>query len=124
MRIYKIEIDPVSKPRQTRSDKWKKRDCVVRYRAFADELRLLVKKAGFKPTDSIEVDFFIALPESWSEKKKNSFVGQPHQSKPDIDNLLKAIMDILYETDQHVWKLKAAKFWSDLDEGYILFKQN
>jgi len=37
MKEYKIT--PVPKPRQTRSDKWKQRPCVMRYRAFADEVR-------------------------------------------------------------------------------------
>jgi hypothetical protein len=33
-------LKPVPKPRQTRSDKWKQRPCVMAYRTFADELRL------------------------------------------------------------------------------------
>lgn len=119
-KIYKIEIDPVAKPRMSRSDVWKKRQCVVKYRAFADELRLLVKEVGFKPTECLDVEFYIAVPESWSEKKKRSFIGKPHQAKPDIDNLIKAQMDILFETDQHVWQLSTAKFWAE--KGSIIFR--
>ena len=33
----KYDITPVPKPRQTQRDKWKRRDVVMRYRAFADE---------------------------------------------------------------------------------------
>ena len=37
------DITPCPKPRQTQSDKWKKRPPVLRYRAFADEVRLKIK---------------------------------------------------------------------------------
>ena len=40
-----IDITPVAKPRQTRSDVWKKRPCVVKYRQFADDLREAIGKA-------------------------------------------------------------------------------
>ena len=34
-----VVIDPVAKPRMTRSDRWKKRPCVVRYRVYSIRLR-------------------------------------------------------------------------------------
>jgi hypothetical protein len=36
----KYIITPVGKPRMTRSDKWKQRPPVIRYRMFCDEARL------------------------------------------------------------------------------------
>ncbi|MES0445055.1 MAG: RusA family crossover junction endodeoxyribonuclease, partial [Desulfobacterales bacterium] len=84
--IYKIT--PVPKPRQTRSDKWKQRPCVMRYRAFADEARAL----GITIEDGgSTVLFSIPMPKTWSEKKKLRMDAEPHQQKPDIDNLLKSL---------------------------------
>jgi Holliday junction resolvase RusA-like endonuclease len=37
--------------------------------------------------------------------------GRPHQSKPDIDNLLKGFMDALLEDDARIWEVKASKLW-------------
>lgn len=112
MKTYKIDIDPMAKPRMTRADKWQKRDCVMRYRVFADELRLKVKTSGFKPREILTVRFGIKMPDSWSLGKCATFEEQPHQSKPDIDNLVKAIMDTLYKTDQHIHTLFACKRWA------------
>jgi len=102
-------ITPVSKPRQTRADKWKKRPCVMRYRAFADEVRaneIEILSCG------TEVTFFIPMPKSWSEKKKAEMSCKPHQQKPDIDNLLKALLDAVFKDDSHVYDIRARKVWS------------
>ena len=42
----------------------------------------------------------------------------PHQSKPDIDNLCKQIMDSLSNSDQTVYRIIATKYWSF--EGKII----
>jgi len=34
-----FNVTPIGKPRMTQSDRWKKRDCVVRYFNFKDEIR-------------------------------------------------------------------------------------
>jgi Holliday junction resolvase RusA-like endonuclease len=110
---FSMLIDPVTKPRQTRSDKWKKRDCVVRYRQFADKLRLCANIAKFELADSFEIRFNIAMPKSASKKKSNELLNMPHQQKPDIDNLLKAVMDALKKDgDQSVYSVMAVKYWS------------
>ena len=111
-----IDIVPVPKPRMTRSDKWKKRDCVVRYRAFCDELRLKLKEL---PED-LDIVFYLPMPNTWSIKKKKEMAGQPHKQKPDIDNLLKAILDAMLDDDSGIWKVKAEKRWAR--SGQIVFK--
>lgn len=106
--IYKIT--PIPKPRQTQSDKWRKRPCVVKYRAFADLVRLHGIK--IKPGDHIK--FYIPMPKSWSDKKKTEMIGKPHQQKPDIDNYLKALFDAIYKNDSHIWYIGSVKkIWSD-----------
>lgn len=102
-------ITPVPKPRQTRSDKWKKRPRVLRYRQFADEVRDACIKIHLSGTRII---FKMPMPESWSQKKKSERDGQPHMSRPDIDNLLKALLDAAFLDDSCVWSITATKVWS------------
>ena len=115
-----IEIDmvPMSKPRQTRSDVWRKRPVVLRWRAWADEIRLACQYEEFIPGNELVMEFYIPMPKSWSKKKRAEFVGEPHtQNRLDIDNLAKAVMDALIKDDGCVHYLRAEKFWSE--EGRI-----
>jgi len=101
--IYKIT--PVPKPRQTRSDKWKKRKCVLNYRAFADEFRRL--GMWINPGDAIY--FTIPMPKSWSDNKKDEMNGNPHEQKPDLDNLIKAVFDSCCKDDSKIHGLGPTK---------------
>lgn len=112
-----IEIEPNTKPRMTRADKWKKRPCVLQYRAFCDELRL--HNVRIEPNE-MHIIFHISMPDSWSEKKKLSFDKTPHQNKKDIDNLLKAILDCLLDEDKYIYDIRASKYWSR--KGKIEFR--
>ena len=103
-----IKIDPVAKPRMTQRDKWQKRQCVVRYREFCDRLRA----EGLVLPESYSVTFWIPMPKSWSNKKKARHSDQPHQQKPDLDNLIKAIQDAVCEDDSYVWNVCARKVWA------------
>lgn len=114
-----ILLDPIAKPRMTRRDKWDKRSIVNRYWAFKDELVLECKKQNFVLPDKYTVDFCIEMPKSWSEKKKNKLDGTPHQQRPDLDNLLKAINDCLKDEDSCIYQINAAKHWSTV--GKIIF---
>lgn len=116
-----IAIDPIGKPRQTQSDKWKQRPCVMAYRAFADDLRAACVKHEFTlPMEGLRVDFRVAMPRSWSKKKRATMNGQPHQQKPDLDNMTKAVMDALLGEDCRLWSLdRQEKRWSDT--GSITF---
>ena len=103
------DIAPVSKPRQTQSDKWKKRPCVLKYRAFADECRL----KGIKISECGDtITFHIPMPKAWSQKKKSEMVGVGHQQRPDIDNLTKALLDAVFKEDCRVWSICTFKLWA------------
>ena len=39
--------------------------------------------------------------------------GRPHQQKPDVDNLLKALMDALFDDDCKVWSVAVSKVWGE-----------
>ena len=65
-----------------------------------------IKYKKKKPTG--ERDLHLEL---WSKKKKHEMDGKPHQSRPDKDNLEKALLDAIYEEDSHVWDSRVTKVW-------------
>lgn len=109
-----ISIAPVPAPRMTRSDRWKKRPCVVRYFDFKDQLSRFSKENNWTPPIPLSVRFTIAMPKSWSKKKKKEMCGKPHLPRPDLDNLIKAFKDSLFKEDSHVWKYgEMEKVWGE-----------
>lgn len=103
-------LHPCAAPRMTRSDKWKKRRCVMKYFAFRDRVRDL----NIVVPEGACITFYIPTPASWSKKKCAAMQLQPHTSKPDIDNLLKALLDAAYGDDKHIWHLGCLqKRWRD-----------
>lgn len=109
-------VTAVPKPRQTRSDKWQKRPAVMRYRAYADELRL---RNVSMPESGAHVVFILPMPQSWKPIKRAMMDGRPHQQKPDSDNLLKALMDALKKEDAGVWDVRVSKYWGETGKIYI-----
>ncbi len=110
--MQRIDIEPMGAPRPR----------VTRHGAFNDEkytnwkraVRLLYR--GTLP-DRVAVTFFVPMPKSWTKKKKAAMLHQPHQQKPDIDNLAKGFLDALRADDERVHFLQASKVWAN--EGSI-----
>ncbi len=116
-----ISLNPVAKPRMTQSDRWKKRGCVIRYFAFSASLREEARRQKFVPANQLVIQFEFRMPKSWSKKKKAEMSGKPMQSKPDIDNLQKSILDSLFPNDDSaIWKVCASKRWAET--GRIIIK--
>jgi len=114
--------DIMSKPRMTRKDKWEKRPCVMRYRQFCDDIRTAAEKYEYYMGSCVEIIFFLPMPASWSLKKKKAMCNQPHQQKPDIDNLEKAILDALNLSDAHIYHVTATKYWTANKSGCVLIR--
>lgn len=110
-------IPPVPKPRMTQSDKWKKRDCVLRYRLFCDEVRL---RGVELPPSGASITFIMPMPESWPKRKRDEMDGKPHQQKPDLSNLIKALEDAVHLDDSHIWQYSAEKAWGE--RGLIVIR--
>lgn len=110
----RVEILPVAKPRMTRRDKWERRPCVLRYRTFRDKMILGLQRTGFEPGHAMELIFHIPMPTSWSKKKRAAMIGQPHQQKPDVDNLTKSVLDSFFDDDSLVYEIRAKKIWAEL----------
>lgn len=109
--MYTFVINPMGKPRMVHSDRWNERKCVMEYWGYKDKLVLQARNKNYKVGTGIDIIFFIPMPDSWTKKKQEEMNGKPHQQKPDIDNLLKAFLDSLCETDAHIWTIKAKKLW-------------
>jgi len=105
-----LDITPAPKPRQTRADKWKKRPAVMRYRAFADEVRL-----RFRDSDGLnrtKITFYMPMPKSWGKLRKELTDNTPHIQRPDIDNLAKSLFDAVYKDDSHIYDVRLVKMWA------------
>ena len=60
---------------------------------------------------------------SISKKKRNELIGTYYDKKPDIDNIIKSIMDalnkVVYEDDKQIVQLIAEKFYGEQDKIII-----
>jgi Holliday junction resolvase RusA-like endonuclease len=106
-----FEIEPFPAPRMVRSDKWAKRQCVMDYFSWRTAFVLMCNKQGYRLQPVLNITFIIQMPKSWSEKKRTQMDGQPHQCRPDRDNLLKSIMDAFKIDDGFVWDGRTTKLW-------------
>ena len=92
-----------------------------RYNNYKISLSALAKQAKFNlPEQGAAITFFIPVPRSWSQKKKKLYHGTLHQAKPDLDNLLKAMLDSLLSEDKKIAHFgELCKVWVNLDYGWI-----
>lgn len=115
-----IAIEPMGAPRMTRQDKWtdkakgKGRPVVIRYFNYQDTI--LYSLPSYELPTVLSIEFHIGMPPSWSKKKKTAMAGTYHQSKPDIDNLVKGFCDSFRSDDAHVAVIHAGKYWCSEDE--------
>ncbi|CNL09497.1 Holliday junction resolvase [Yersinia mollaretii] len=47
--------------------------------------------------------------------------GKPHQTKPDKDNLEKALLDAIFEDDCRIWDGRVTKLWGEI--GKIIIQE-
>jgi Holliday junction resolvase RusA-like endonuclease len=91
-----------------------------RYNAYKVALLAQAKEKKFEiPAAGLSVTFFIPMPKSWSQKKKNAHNGLLMQSRPDIDNLIKSFCDSLCSEDKYIANISATKRWADFPDGWI-----
>lgn len=118
--IQVLPVTPVPKPRQTRRDRWAKRACVLRYRAFCDELRL----RNAQLPDRYALIFVMPMPRSWSATKCAQMEGRPHQQKPDLSNLEKSVEDALVPNDERLFSNRGVKVWGRTGKVVILSRRD
>lgn len=108
MPTFRVEITPMGKPRMTQRDKWLNppRPCIADYRAYEQIVGLTANTKNFQLPDSgFTMRFYFPT-------DKVARWGKAHQNKPDLDNCIKAVFDILREEDQKVCGFRACKFWA------------
>lgn len=65
-----------------------------KYNAYKEEVRYHIEKEGLIiPSGYFAIWFYIPHPKSWRKKKIQELVGAPHMGTPDLDNLIKALLD-------------------------------
>lgn len=111
---FVVYQQPIGKPRMTQRDKWAKRPAVIRYRQWADKAREQIQHITLPGEPiSLSIRAYFAMPQSWSKRKQAELAGKPHRSKPDWDNIAKAIQDIFWKKDEMVAEGHVQKFWDD-----------
>jgi Holliday junction resolvase RusA-like endonuclease len=93
-----------------------------KYNDYKSSLSALVKQQRFTiPEQNVHMIFYIPVPKTWKEYKKNEMHMKLHQQKPDIDNLVKAVFDSIFSEDKYIADFRATKRWVNQPEGYIEF---
>lgn len=93
-----------------------------RYLKWKNTLKLIADRQGFiMPADNYHLIFHLAMPKSWSRKKKYIHTGTFHKKRPDRDNLEKAFNDAICSEDSHLADARVTKLYSDVNDaqGYI-----
>ena len=119
MIIY-IPIQPkgAPRPRVTKFGTYNAKD----YTDYKNVIGLAAKAKIKTPLDTpvaINIEFFFEIPNSWSKKKKEA--AGWHTSKPDIDNLIKGVLDglngVAYADDMQVVNIAARKQYTRSNSG-------
>ena len=89
---------------------------MIAKRNFAYIVKEQYKDPPITTAIALTLDFYFAMPNSWSKKKKKLMEGKPHLDKKDIDNLAKYVLDslnyIVWEDDCLISDLHATKIWA------------
>lgn len=102
----------MGKPRMTRRDVWKKRPVVLRYHEYCDRIRAAApKQVNSADVYAVKITAYIAMPPSWSKREKAENFGMYHRSRPDWDNIGKAVCDALFEEDSAIGEGSTRKIW-------------
>lgn len=65
----------------------------------------------------VHMMFYMPIPQSYSRKKQLELIGTGHLKKPDLDNLVKSVLDglqgVCFENDSQVCELAASKTYEE-----------
>lgn len=75
----------------------------------------------------LDVAFHIPMPKSWSQKKKIASDGKFCSAKPDLDNLVKFVLDafneVIWNDDKQVVSIKACKLYSSSPKTVLQYDE-
>lgn len=137
-KVVTFNINPQTHVRATQGDKiffqipeadlfpagLKRKQRLVQYNEYKKDLRLIAEHLSFTmPRAGTHLVFFIPVPKSWRPNKKAAHHNEPHLSKPDADNLIKAFKDALLKQDSTIWDYRVTKRWTNSEDGRIEISQ-
>lgn len=92
-----------------------------------NEYYLQEKKYYSKEPLSIKIRAFYEIPKSWSKKKKAIATDLRPMVKPDLDNIIKVVLDALnkvaYADDKQVCRIYSEKYYSIMPRLEIDLKE-
>ena len=66
---------------------------------------------------ALKLTFGFVIPKSYSKKKRNVLINNPHTNNIDLDNLTKNVLDrgngILWSDDKYIYMFFCKKVWSE-----------
>ena len=72
---------------------------------------------------SLDVTAVFAPPKSWSTRKTQQALGQPHQQRPDLDNIFKSVADglngVAYADDSQITEFSCRKVWGEVAKTIV-----
>ena len=83
-----LQIAPVSKPRMTRADRWKKRQSVLKFFAFRDAVRQYCETHAIGWW-SFEIEFHVPMPKVGLKRKRNYMMANLTIKHPTWTTFLK-----------------------------------
>ena len=112
---FNITPVPASRPRVTRFSTYFPK----KYTQFRKQFAELLDDITTQTNDgllSVNLDFYVQIPKSWSKNKTKEMEGRYCSNNADLDNYCKAVLDGLegryYENDKQVVMIRARKFYS------------
>ena len=79
----------------------------------------------FSDRHHVRILFEMPMPSSWTTRLRTDSVGKPHTGRPDIDNLIKFVLDagngVLWTDDAQIAVLQASKVWAEVGRTTISF---
>lgn len=75
----------------------------------------------------LTVEFYFKPSKSWPKYRKKACIGQPHTIKPDIDNLLKTILDagnnLLWVDDTIIYEIRTFKKYAETARTVLVINE-
>jgi Holliday junction resolvase RusA-like endonuclease len=98
----------------------KRLERLEKYNQYKIDLLALALQQKFRPPEQGgHILFYIPVPKTWKKYKKENMHMRLHQSRPDVDNLLKAFLDSLMPEDKYIADIRITKKWINAELGYI-----
>jgi Holliday junction resolvase RusA-like endonuclease len=113
--LFRIPKDKLSEPGHKRLLRLEK------YNQYKFDLAGYAKSVRLDlPMQGAIIRFFVPVPKTWRKWKKIEMDGKPHQAKPDLSNMLKALEDALFAEDKAISHYaEVSKYWVNHEKGWI-----